>query len=154
MQSELISTRNKMHALQEISGKEIRGLQIQLDASKQINKMASEEIQALTQKNNHQLKIFQDQEEELSDLNFCNSELEYSLSEQQDIIADLHDENYHQHHTIKHQKEENENLQQTNIDLEQVISQQRKEICDLRNHLYPDHCDGYNRHYRNGHFFR
>lgn len=74
------------------TGKELKELQIQLDASKQINKMASEEIQALTQKNNHQLQIFEDQEEELSDLHFRNSDLEYSLSEQQHIIDDLRDE--------------------------------------------------------------
>lgn len=85
IKSELNSTRHKMHALQENSGKELKELQIQLDASKQINKMASEEIQALTLKNNHQRQIFQDQEEELSDLHFRNSDLEYSLSEQQHI---------------------------------------------------------------------
>lgn len=135
IKSDLNSTRHKMHALQENSGKELKELQIQLDASKQINKMASEEIQVLTLKNNHQRQIFQDQEEELSDLHFRNSDLEYSLSEQQHILDDLRDENYHQHQTIQHQMEENENLQQTNFDLEKVISQQRKEICELRNHI-------------------
>lgn len=154
MQSELISTKNKMHAIQESSRKELRELQIQLDASKQINKMASEEIQALIQKNHHQVHISQDQEEEISDLNIRNSDLEYSLSEQQHILDDLRDENYHQHQTIQHQMEENENLRQTNFDLEEVISQQRKEICDLRNQLYPDHWDSYNRHCRNEHFYR
>lgn len=72
MKSELNSTRHKMHALQENSGKELKELQIQLDASKQINKMASEEIQALTLKNNHQRQIFQDQEEDCPICTFVN----------------------------------------------------------------------------------
>lgn len=93
--------------------------------------MASEEIEALTHKYNHQLQSFEDEEEELSDLHFRNSELEYSLSEQQHIKDDLRDENYHQHQTIQHQIEESENLQQTSFDLGKDITQQRKEIRDL-----------------------
>lgn len=154
MKKELNSTRLKMHATQENSREEIRQLQTKLDASKEINKMASEEIQALIQKNHHQLHISQDQEEDISDLNIRNSDLEYSLTEQQHIIDDLRDDIYRQDQTIQHQMEEIEDLHQTNFDLKQVISQHRKEICDLRNQLYPNHSNGYNGHYGNGHFYR
>lgn len=65
--------------------------------------MASEEIEVLIQKNNHQLQMFDDQEEELFDLHLRISDLKYSLSEQQHIIDDLRDENYHLRQTIQHQ---------------------------------------------------
>lgn len=110
MQKELNSNRLKMHAIQENSREEIKQLQTKLDASKEINKMASEEIQALIQKNHHQLHISQDQEEDISDLNIRITDLEYSLSEQQHIIDDLRDDIYRQDQTIQHQMEEIENF--------------------------------------------
>uniref|UniRef100_A0A8W8JBS3 Uncharacterized protein n=1 Tax=Magallana gigas TaxID=29159 RepID=A0A8W8JBS3_MAGGI len=55
MKKELNSITLKMHSIQENSREEIRQLQTKLDASKDINKMASEELQALILKNHHQL---------------------------------------------------------------------------------------------------